>query len=189
MPHRHAIFALAALACGMASAAPPTPAMLTNSCAGCHGIGGVSAGPSMPNLAGHSKEAIVEAMKKFKSGERPSTLMGRLAKGYTDAEFAAMGDYYSKQKPHTPKQSLDSAKVARGAAIEGASCAGCHPDSGRRSFGEVPALAGQWLPYLQMQMQMFVAGTRKMPEPMAQQVKALSATDIDSLMHFYASVK
>jgi sulfide dehydrogenase cytochrome subunit len=189
MPHRHAIFALAALACGIASAAPPTPAMLTNSCAGCHGIGGASAGPSMPNLAGHSKQAIVEAMKGFKSGARPSTLMGRLAKGYTDAEFEAMGEYFSSQKLHTPKQSLDPAKVTRGAAIEGASCAGCHPDSGRRSVGEVPALAGQWLPYLQMQMQMFAAGTRKMPEPMAQQVKALSAADIESLMHFYASVK
>jgi sulfide dehydrogenase cytochrome subunit len=189
MPHRHAIFALAALACGIASAAPPTPAMLTNSCAGCHGIGGASAGPSMPNLAGHSKQAIVEAMKKFKSGERPSTLMGRLAKGYSDAEFAAMGDYYSKQKVHATQQTLDATKVARGAAVERTACAGCHPNAGRQSIDDVPALAGQWLPYLQMQMQMFVAGTRKMPEPMAQQVKALSAADIESLMHFYASVK
>jgi sulfide dehydrogenase cytochrome subunit len=189
MQHRHPILALAALACGIASAAPPTPAMLTNSCAGCHGIGGASAGPSMPNLAGQSKQAIVEAMKNFKSGERPSTLMGRLAKGYTDAQFEAMGEYFSSQKLHTPKQSLDAAKVARGAAIERTACAGCHPDAGRRGVDEVPALAGQWLPYLQMQMQLFVAGTRKMPEPMAQQVKALSAADIDALMQFYASVK
>ena len=189
MPHRHTLFALAALACGLASAAPPTPAMLTNGCSGCHGIGGASAGPSMPNLAGQPKQAIVEAMKNFKSGERPSTVMGRLAKGYSDADFDAMGEYFSSQKLHTPKQSLDPAKVARGAAIERTGCAGCHPDSGRRGIGEVPALAGQWLPYLQMQMQLFVAGTRKMPEPMAQQVKALSAADIESLMHFYASVK
>jgi hypothetical protein len=31
------------------------------------------------------EEAIEAAMKKFKSGERPSTVMGRLAKGYSDA--------------------------------------------------------------------------------------------------------
>ena len=71
-----------------------------NACAGCHGTNGGSAGPTMPSLASQSKEAIVDAMKKFKSGERPSTVMGRLAKGYTDAEFAAMGDFFSKQKLH-----------------------------------------------------------------------------------------
>ena len=74
-----------------ASAAPPTPAMLSNACAGCHGTNGGSAGMSLPSLSNQSKAAIVEAMKKFKSGERPSTIMGRLAKGYSDADFDAMG--------------------------------------------------------------------------------------------------
>ena len=52
-----------------AFAAPPTPAMISNACAGCHGTNGASAGPSMPSLARQNKESIVTAIKKFKSGE------------------------------------------------------------------------------------------------------------------------
>ncbi len=72
----------------MAQAAPPSAAMLSNACAGCHGTNGGSAGPTMPSLASQSKEAIEAAMKKFRSGERPSTIMGRLAKGYSASSDA-----------------------------------------------------------------------------------------------------
>ena len=95
------------MAAAGASAAPPNAAMLANACAGCHGTGGGSAGPSMPSLAGQSKEAIVVAMQKFKSGERPSTIMGRLAKSYTDADFEVMGEFFAKQKLHSTRQVLD----------------------------------------------------------------------------------
>ena len=94
----------------LAQAAPPSAEMISFACAGCHGTGGGSAGPSMPSLAAQSKTAIVEAMKKFKSGERPSTVMGRLAKGYNDSDFEAMGEYFSRQKLHFTGQHPDPAK-------------------------------------------------------------------------------
>jgi len=50
------------------AAAPPTAEMISFSCAGCHGTNGGSAGLTMPSLASQSKTAIVDAMKKFKSG-------------------------------------------------------------------------------------------------------------------------
>ncbi|MGB9354459.1 MAG: c-type cytochrome, partial [Azonexus sp.] len=81
-----------------AFAAAPTPEMISFSCAGCHGTNGGSAGLTMPSLASQSKTAIVDAMKKFKSGERPSTVMGRLAKGYSDADIEKMAEFFSKQK-------------------------------------------------------------------------------------------
>ncbi len=172
-----------------ASAAPPSAAMLANACAGCHGTQGGSAGPAMPSLAGQSKDAIVVAMQKFKSGDRPSTIMGRLAKGYTDADFAAMGDYFGSQKIHPTQQNLDPKLVARGAQLHESNCGRCHIDEGREGKDDSPAMASQWLPYLQMQMTMYVNGTRKMPLKMAEKVQPLSQQDLEALLQFYASVK
>jgi sulfide dehydrogenase cytochrome subunit len=172
-----------------AFAAPPTPAMLANACAGCHGTHGGSAGPTMPSLAGQSKESIVDAMKKFKSGERPGTIMGRLAKGYTDADFAAMGDFFGKQKLHATTQKLDAAKVAKGRDMQEANCSRCHMEDGKEGKDTSPVMASQWLPYLQIQMDQYLSGKRKMPEKMEEKVKPLSKEDLDALLHFYASVK
>lgn len=173
----------------MAQAAPPTAAMLSNACAGCHGTNGGSAGPSMPSLAGQSKEAIVDAMKKFKSGARPATVMGRLAKGFSDADFVAMGEYFSKQKLHATNQTLDAAKIAKGASLQEANCGRCHIEDGKEGKDDTPAMASQWLPYLQIQMADYLSGKRKMPEKMEEKVKPMSKEDLDALLHFYASVK
>lgn len=173
----------------VANAAPPNAVMLSNACAGCHGTGGGSAGPAMPSLAGQSKEAIVVAMKKFKSGERPSSIMGRLAKGYSDADFDTMGDFFSKQKLHPTQQTLDAARVAKGAALQEANCSRCHLEDGREGKDDTPAMASQWLPYMQMQMALYLSDKRKMPEKMAEKVKPLSVDDLEALLHFYASVK
>ena len=173
----------------MAQAAPPSPAMLSHACAGCHGTNGGSAGLTMPSIASQSKTAIVDAMKKFKSGERPSTVMGRLAKGYTDAEFEAMAEFFSKQKFHPTTQVVDAAKVKRGAELQEANCSRCHLEDGKEGKDDTPVMASQWLTYLQMQMDLYQSGARKMPEKMAEKVKPLSKQDLEALLHFYASVK
>lgn len=184
-----ALAALASAAVGAAAAAPPSAAMLAGACAGCHGTFGGSAGPAMPSLAGQSKEAIVEAMKKFKSGERYSTIMGRLAKGYSEADFAAMGEYFAKQKLHATQQKLDPALVAKGASLHEAHCARCHLEDGREGKDDTPLMASQWLPYLQIQMAQYLSGKRKMPEKMEEKVKPLTVAELEALLQFYASVK
>lgn len=171
-----------------AMALPPNAAMLANACAGCHGTLGASAGPSMPSLAGQSRQVIVESMKNFKSGNRPSTIMGRLAKGYTDADFAAMGDFFAAQKLHVTQQTLDQQRVAKGAVLHNANCKKCHIDNGKTSEDDAPPLASQWLPYLQIQMALYVEGKRKTAK-MSDVVKGLSADELESLMQFYASTK
>lgn len=182
-----AAFALAISA--TAFAAPPTPEMISFACAGCHGTNGASAGPSMPSLANHSKTAIVQAMKQFKSDERPSTVMGRLAKGYSDADFEAMGGFFSKQKLHVTQQALDAAKIRKGASLEEENCSRCHLDAGKDGKDDAPMMAGQWLPYMEMQMDLYLSGKRKMVDKKEERFKKLSKDDLNALLHFYASQK
>lgn len=192
MSKRWSIWALVASVLAMSStvvAAPVSPVMLSYACAGCHGTNGTSAGPSMPALAGQSKVAIVESMKGFKSGERPSTVMGRLAKGYSDADFEAMGDFFAKQKPVATTQSLDKAKVVKGQALHEQHCARCHVEDGKEIKDNSPIMAGQWLKYLQIQMSDYASGKRKMFDRKAEKMKNLSKDDLDAIAHFYASVK
>lgn len=174
---------------GAALATPPTPEMISFACAGCHGTNGGSAGLTMPSLASQSKAAIVDAMKKFKSDQRPSTVMGRLAKGYSDADFEAMGQFFSKQKFHATAQALDPAKVKKGADLEDANCSRCHIDQGKDGKDDTPVMASQWLDYLKMQAELYDSGKRKMPKDMADKWNKLSKEDREALLHFYASQK
>jgi sulfide dehydrogenase cytochrome subunit len=189
MKQRWSGWALAVGALTISATAFADAQMLSNACAGCHGTNGGSAGLTMPSLAGQSKTAITEAMKKFKSGERPSSIMGRLAKGYNDEQIAAVADYFSKQKVHFTDQMVDKALAAKGADLQDANCSRCHLDDGKDGKDDTPVMASQWLPYLQMQMEMYHSGKRKMPEKMAEKVKPLSPQDIQALLNFYAGVK
>ena len=69
---------------------------LAANCAACHGTGGrAAAGSSVAALAGRND--IVEVMRAFKEGKREATIMHQIAKGYSDAEIAALAEYFSKQ--------------------------------------------------------------------------------------------
>lgn len=72
-------------------------AMLSNSCAACHGTDGNSPG-AIPSLHGKSADFIARALKEFRSGERSSTVMGRHATGYSDQEIQMIADYFSGLK-------------------------------------------------------------------------------------------
>lgn len=105
-----AIPAIAQTPAAPAAAPPPPPAFAASnlspngirsiaaSCAACHGTNGNSAGGAIPGLAGQNKEYFVNQMKSFKEGKREATIMHQLAKGYSDAEVAALGDFFAAQK-------------------------------------------------------------------------------------------
>jgi sulfide dehydrogenase cytochrome subunit len=71
---------------------------LAANCAACHGTQGRAApGSSVPGLAGRPALQFITAMNEFKEGKRPATLMHQIAKGYGEAEIAALGEYFAKQ--------------------------------------------------------------------------------------------
>jgi len=69
-----------------AAAQNANPQLLTVSCSGCHGPAGHSPG-AIPSIYGRTSASIAEALRDFRDGKRPSTVMVRFAKGYTDAEI------------------------------------------------------------------------------------------------------
>jgi sulfide dehydrogenase cytochrome subunit len=143
----------------------------------------------MPSLAGQSKEFFVDAMKKFRSGERPGTVMSRLTKGYTDEQIETMAEFFAKQKPHAQNAAVDPALVAKGKSVYNSACKRCHLENGKEFEEDTPVVAGQWLKYLQIQMAEFQSGARKMSEKKAEKVKSLTAADWEAVAHFYASQK
>lgn len=110
--------AATAFACALAGAnlaaaqqpAPPAPAFaapnltpqgvqsMAANCAACHGTRGRPAqGATLSGLAGRPKDELVQMMGQFKAGQRPATIMHQIAKGYGDAEIAALAEYFSRQ--------------------------------------------------------------------------------------------
>jgi cytochrome c553 len=69
-----------------------------NLAAGCTSCHGPERTGGLPALAGRSKQEIVERMKQFRSGARPSTLMGQLAKGYSDGEIDLIAAFFAAQR-------------------------------------------------------------------------------------------
>ena len=62
---------------------------MANNCFGCHGPGGASPG-SIPSIHQFSAEYLAQTMRAFKTGVRASTVMGRHAKAYSEAEIDAI---------------------------------------------------------------------------------------------------
>jgi cytochrome c553 len=83
-----------ALTCsGFAADAPPGAA----SCSGCHPArAGVAS--AVPRLNGRDATQIAAAMQDFRAGQRPATVMDRIAKGFSEDEIKAIAAWYAAQK-------------------------------------------------------------------------------------------
>lgn len=73
---------------------PVAAANMANNCFACHGPNGTSPpGGTMPSLHLLTADNIADNLRAFKSNARPSTVMGRHAKAYSDAEITALANY------------------------------------------------------------------------------------------------
>jgi sulfide dehydrogenase cytochrome subunit len=74
-----------------------TPPPGASSCSGCHAAKKTGDTP-VPRLIGRSPADIEAAMTAFRSGERTSLVMQRIAKGFSDDEIKAIAVWYGVQK-------------------------------------------------------------------------------------------
>jgi cytochrome subunit of sulfide dehydrogenase len=80
-----------------AVAAPAVPPPGAASCTGCHAAS-AKIETRVPRIAGRPPAEIVAAMEAFRSGQKPATVMDRIAKGFTDAEIHAIAEWLGAQQ-------------------------------------------------------------------------------------------
>jgi cytochrome subunit of sulfide dehydrogenase len=196
-----------------ASAAGSDAAVLASQCFGCHGENGVSLGPATPSIAGISRNYLIAAMLAFKFSSdvsraddvvskdrslkdvvvlgRPSTMMARIAQGYSVEDIKAIAQYFSTRPFLRQPQQFDPAKAHEGEKLHKHYCEKCHEKGGRESEEDAGMMAGQWVPYLSYTLQDFASGEREMPKKMKERVKLMreerGAGTLDPLLNYWAS--
>lgn len=90
---------LAGLICALTaqtSVAGEAPAG-ASACSGCHATSSKVETPA-PRLIGVKAADIESAMRAYRAGERPATVMDRIAKGFSDDEVKAIAAWYAALK-------------------------------------------------------------------------------------------
>ena len=169
----------------------PSPSMLANTCAGCHGTNGSSVGPASPTIAGLSRDYFIESMLAYKDASRPSTIMSRIAKGYSEEEINRMADFFTQQSIVRFDQEFDAQKANRGEKLHKKYCNKCHEQGGGLVEDDAGILAGQWAPFLRFTLTDFTSGNRPMNDKKKQQLDKLlkqqGEDGVEQLIQFYAS--
>ena len=179
-----------ALAAGVAATAQAgatkPPALVTQTCAACHGADGNGtspANPMYPKLAGLRASYLAKQMRDFQSGLRASESMAPWVAGLDADTINELAEYYAAQ-PHRaePARRPELIELGRSIYFDGnvdsgvPACAGCHqPDAhGNRRF---PMLAGQYADYAHDQMRRFVSGERDNDRGLVMQSVSLRMSD------------
>jgi sulfide dehydrogenase cytochrome subunit len=83
-------------ACWLASPAAHAQApLVAEGCLGCHGPNGTGSNP-VPAIAGRDARDLQAMLLAFRANERAATIMGRVARGYTEAEIAAVSEHFAR---------------------------------------------------------------------------------------------
>jgi sulfide dehydrogenase cytochrome subunit len=191
-PLLSAAIVAAALFAGGQAQAQVSPAMLSEACAGCHGSDGTTNGAA-PTISNLTEKYFTQSMMDYKSGSRSATVMGRIAKGYSDDEIKAMAKYFDAKPFGRNAQAFDDAKAKNGASLHKKYCDSCHEDNGRKS-DEIGVLAGQAATYLAYSIADFKSGKRPLVDKRKKQkmdafFEEQGDAGSDALVHYYASQK
>lgn len=176
---------------------------LTETCSDCHGKDGASSESDVPIIGGFSAQYIIDSMVAYQDKDRPcpeteyregdnkgsKTDMCKIAEELSEENIEEIAEFYAGKEFVPAKQAFDQAKAASAARIHEKYCEKCHEEGGSSPDGDSGILAGQWTPYLKSALKAFTSGDREMPERMQPKMEKLSDTDIEALLHYYASLQ
>ncbi len=155
---------LALLLAGPASAQVEQKVLV---CAACHGQDGIGVAPTFPNLAGQHPEYTLQQLQMIKSGERMIPTMMGLLDNMSDADLAAIADYYAARPAAVGvarPENIDLGQQIYRAGIserDVAACIACHGPAGAGNGpAKFPHLAGQKATYTASSLKAYRDGSR-----------------------------
>jgi cytochrome c553 len=170
----------AATPAAIAVTAPSPPAvadLIRARCGHCHGADGRGReSPAFPRLAGQKAQYLRLALSAYAGGRRHSGTMTPVAVALDAGTMSAVADHYAalpgtpsgSAHPSSGRPAAADAAVTRGGEIarlgipgQGVPrCVECHGPAATRRNAAYPRLAGQFAPYLELQLQLFAEGRR-----------------------------
>lgn len=159
-------------------------------CANCHGEGGNSTNPDIPNLAGQNPGYLLDQVRQFADGLRKNEFMEGMIRALKPDETIGMVVFYSAQSvvPHNP--AANPAQLAKGRDLFNKNCFRCHGENGLGSE-RFARIAGQQTGYLTKTIKRYREGTSlKRSDPlMAAATSLLSDADVDALVTYVSNMK
>lgn len=161
---------------------------LAETCAGCHGVDGVSQTPLTPSLAGEPDEFVQWQLVYFRSGARKSEVMGPIAEALSNENIRNLGAYYASLPPPQPAAVPDAlAEKGEKLAVQHR-CKSCHSDD-FNGFRAAARLSDQREDVMIQALRDFKSGKRvgSGVASMADVTYELSDADMQALAHYMAT--
>jgi cytochrome c553 len=153
---------------------------VAETCIACHGEGGFSTTPGIPNLAGQHPMYLIVATQEYADGSRDNAEKEEMLKGLGNIDIEKMAMYFAAQTP----EKRDPPPFGDPAAGEAqtALCGGCHGARGVSDDPMVPNLAGQEPNYLVSAIKAYRDHERSHEDMVADKTDA----EIEDIAAFYA---
>lgn len=156
-------------------------------CANCHGEGGNSAKPDVPNLAGQNAGYLLEQLRQFADGRRRNEFMEGMIKAMNGDEKVGMVLFYASQ-PVVHKPAAQRELAARGQKVYQATCFHCHGADGHGQ-ATIARIAGQQPAYLASTLKRYRSANGGRSNPlMAQSARVLTDADIDAVVAYVTAM-
>ncbi|HML08917.1 MAG TPA: c-type cytochrome, partial [Xanthobacteraceae bacterium] len=68
---------------------------ILSKCAACHGTDGHASNRSWPNLAGLSKDYLIDALRAYRDGTRSNAIMAGIVKDLSDLDAESASAFYA----------------------------------------------------------------------------------------------
>lgn len=157
-------------------------------CANCHGVGGNSSKPSVPNLAGQNAAYLLEQVRQFADGRRRDMWMEGMIRALEADEKIGMVLFYSAQTV-APQPAKDVALAAQGKDYFSKICFRCHGDNGRGN-AQIARIAGQQPDYLKKTLTLYRDGKSPRADSlMVPNTRQMSDADIAAVVAYVSSMR